>query len=57
MIGDFNAITSAAEKLGGRMKVGDSIDAFNNFINRGSMVDLGFVAMNLHGLIEILVEL
>ena len=43
VIGDFNAITSAAEKLGGRMKATDSIDAFNNFINRGSMVDLGFV--------------
>ena len=43
MIGYFNTITSAAEKLDGRVKAADSIGAFNSFINRGSMVDLGFV--------------
>ena len=42
-MGDFNTITSISEKIGGRTKAVDSIDAFNSFINRGDMADLGFV--------------
>lgn len=43
VIGDFNAITSITEKEGGRMMFAESIGCFNNFIIRGSLVDLWFV--------------
>ncbi|XP_072072055.1 uncharacterized protein [Arachis hypogaea] len=41
--GDFNAITSQAEKLGGIAKSASSIAAFRNFIDDGTLVDIGMV--------------
>ncbi|XP_015950801.1 uncharacterized protein LOC107475656 [Arachis duranensis] len=39
---DFNAITAYHEREGGRSKSTSSIEGFNNFLNMGGMVDLGF---------------
>ena len=41
VLGDFNVITD--EKEGGRMKSAESINGFNSFINKGNLMDLGFV--------------
>ena len=43
VIGDFNAITANHEKEGGRPKTTSSIVEFSNFINDGSLMDLGYV--------------
>ncbi|XP_072076574.1 uncharacterized protein [Arachis hypogaea] len=39
---DFNAIRAHHEKEGGRAKSADSIQNFNDFINAGGLVDMGF---------------
>ena len=43
MLGDFNAITNNYEKIGGRQKPASLIEGFINFINRGLLVDMGYV--------------
>ncbi|XP_072087051.1 uncharacterized protein [Arachis hypogaea] len=41
--GDFNAITSQAEKEGGGQKSGTTIATFTNFIDSNELVDIGMV--------------
>ncbi|XP_057723959.1 uncharacterized protein LOC130939910 [Arachis stenosperma] len=42
IMGDFNAITTHHEKEGGRSKSNTSIQDFNDFINSGNLMDLGY---------------
>ncbi|XP_057760601.1 uncharacterized protein LOC130980978 [Arachis stenosperma] len=41
-MGDFNAITTHHEKEGGKSKSNTSIQDFNDFINSGNLMDLGY---------------
>jgi hypothetical protein len=41
-IGDFNNITAQSDKLGGRSFNCSSNNAFNTFLNKFCMIDLGF---------------
>jgi hypothetical protein len=41
-IGDFNAITSSDDKLGGKPFNNSSANLFSDFVNAFGMVDLGF---------------
>ncbi|XP_072088175.1 uncharacterized protein [Arachis hypogaea] len=43
VIGDFNAILSSDENEGGREKSFQSIQKFQNFMNHGCLVDMGYL--------------
>ena len=45
-MGDLNAISSYSEKEGGSDKSQASTDAFIEFMNKGGLMDLGFMGNN-----------
>lgn len=51
--GDFNEVTNASEKLGGRPINNSKYSSFINCLDHMGMIDLGFTGQNILGLISI----